>query len=150
MLPNRPIFIVDDDDGHAHLIELNLRQSGVGNPFQRFSGGREVLDEMFGAPGAPRVPALMLLDLNMPGVDGHEVLETIRRHAISDVLPIIVLTTTDEQAEIDLCYQLGCNLYVTKPVHYEDFTRVVRLLGALIQSVKLPSGRFALRAEALT
>ena len=150
------IVLIEDDDGHATLVERNLRRSGVSNGFLRFRDGQEALDYFFGAPGADTLAVstypsreelanfVVLLDLRMPRVDGFEVLRRLKADPVTASVPVIVLTTTDDPREIERCYELGCNVYITKPVEYDAFIEAVRRLGFFLQVVKLPPGhRFA-------
>lgn len=138
-----PIFIVDDDDGHAWLIESRLRESGIANPILRHSNGHEVMEALFGATRAEEMPVLIMLDLNMPGLSGRKVLERIRATPATRTIPIVVLTTTANPLEIRACYELGCNFYLTKPVEYAEFVRVIRLLGLMFQIIRLPEPAIA-------
>jgi CheY-like chemotaxis protein len=148
------IVLVEDDDGHATLVERNLRRAGISNGFVRFADGQEALDYFFGeppasaphhAPGRPSRDALanyvVLLDLKMPRVDGFEVLRRLKDTPSTSSMPVIVLTTTDDPREIERCYELGCNVYITKPVEYDAFIEAVRRLGFFLQVVKLPPGQ---------
>jgi CheY-like chemotaxis protein len=83
---------------------------------------------------------VILLDLKMPRIDGLEVLRRLKADRRTAALPVIVLTTTDDPREIERCYELGCNVYVTKPVEYDAFIEAVRRLGFFLQVVKLPAG----------
>lgn len=137
------IILVEDDDGHALLVEKNLRRAGVKNPFLRLCDGQEALDYFFPPADAPNFTAvcentIVLLDINMPKIDGVEVLRQLKAHPTTASLPIIMLTTTDDPREIARCYELGCNVYVTKPVEYGAFVEAVRRLGFFLQIVKLP------------
>jgi CheY-like chemotaxis protein len=137
---NVTILMVEDDEGHARLIEKNLRRAGISNLITHFSSGREVLDHFFGPAGmAERVEqSLVLLDLNLPEVSGYEVLERLKGDERTRMIPVIILTTTDNPREIDRCYELGCNVYVTKPVDYDNFAEAIRKLGLVLAVVKLP------------
>ena len=81
---------------------------------------------------------LLLLDIKMPRVDGVEVLRQVRADPKTATLPVIMLTTTDDPREIDRCYQLGCNVYVTKPVDYQAFVEAIKRLGLFLQVVAVP------------
>jgi CheY-like chemotaxis protein len=83
----------------------------------------------------------VLLDLKMPRVDGFEVLRRLKDSPSTAAVPVIVLTTTDDPREIERCYELGCNVYITKPVEYDAFIEAVRRLGFFLQVVKLPPGQ---------
>lgn len=161
------IVLIEDDDGHATLVERNLRRAGISNGFVRFRDGQQALDYFFGvqpadadadvdagsdaASGSPasamaNVPPtrehltniVVLLDLKMPRVDGFEVLRRLKASPGTAAVPVIVLTTTDDPREIERCYELGCNVYVCKPVQYDAFIEAVRRLGFFLQVVKLP------------
>lgn len=146
------IVLIEDDDGHATLVERNLRRAGISNSFMRFADGQEALDYFFGDPPsespAGKYPArqnltnfVVLLDLKMPRVDGFEVLRRLKEAPSTAAVPVIVLTTTDDPREIERCYELGCNVYITKPVEYDAFIEAVRRLGFFLQVVKLPPGQ---------
>lgn len=153
------IVLIEDDDGHATLVERNLRRSGISNGFLRFRDGQEALDYFFGTPGDnpaahanwPSRDALgnfvVLLDLRMPRVDGFEVLRRLKAEPATASVPVIVLTTTDDPREIERCYELGCNVYITKPVEYDAFIEAVRRLGFFLQVVKLPPGHRFVQAR---
>jgi CheY-like chemotaxis protein len=136
------ILLADDDDGHASLVERNLRRAGVLNRVIRVQNGRQALDYIFarGEYEGEAVPAslVVLLDINMPEVDGIEVLRQLKSNAATSQLPVIMLTTTDDPREIERCYQLGCNIYITKPVDYEEFIEAIRRLGLFLQVVNVP------------
>lgn len=139
-----PITIVyaEDDDGHAALIERNLRRAGLSNGFVRLRDGQEALDYFRGDASClgngNRSTCVLLLDIKMPRVDGIEVLRQLKSDAATASLPIIMLTTTDDPRDIQRCYALGCNVYVTKPVEYEPFVDAIKRLGFFLQVVKLP------------
>ena len=120
------ILLAEDDLGHACLIEKNLRRSNIVNQIIHVSDGQQAVDfllrqgEFEGRPHPENL--LVMLDLNMPVLDGYQVLERIKNEESTKRIPIIVLTTTDDRREVTRCYDLGCNVYVTKPVDYEQFT----------------------------
>ncbi|MDR3401104.1 MAG: response regulator [Chthoniobacter sp.] len=136
------ILITDDDDGHAFLIEDNLRRSGVNVPFLRFSDGQEVLDFLFGRTTEPTFehnrPYLLLLDIRMPKVDGVTVLRQIKAEPSLRKLPVIIVTTTDDPREVDRCHELGCNVYMQKPVSYDGFAAAISKLGQFVSLLQLP------------
>jgi CheY-like chemotaxis protein len=137
---NRPedivIVLAEDDPGHARLIEKNLR-SGITNKFVRFSNGKEALDYLRSQEGATQ-QHLLLLDLNMPVMDGYQVLWHLKADPRTALIPVIVLTTTDDPAEIKRCYELGCNAYVVKSADYEQFTETMRRLGLFLTIARMP------------
>jgi len=136
------IILAEDDDGHATLIQRNLERAGLANGFLRLKDGQEAL-EFFRGEGAyagrPLDPSvLLLLDINMPRVDGVEVLRALKADPRTAVIPVIMLTTTDDPREVQRCYQLGCSVYVTKPVDYQSFIDAVKRLGLFLQVVQVP------------
>ena len=139
------IVVVEDDDGHATLIERNLRRAGLTNPVVRLRDGQEAIDYFFSGTGTPDAPnaadSVLLLDINMPRVDGINVLRRLKADARTARVPTIVLTTTDDPREIERCYQLGCNVYITKPVEYDAFMEAIRRLGFFLQIVRIASNR---------
>lgn len=135
------IVLAEDDDGHASLVQRNLERAGLVNGFTRVSDGQELLDFLF-APQtqeAESLPSLViLLDINMPRIDGIEALRQIKADPRTQRIPVIMLTTTDDPREVDRCYELGCNVYITKPVEYEGFIDAIRRLGMFLQIVRQP------------
>ena len=136
------ILLAEDDDGHASLIQRNLERAGLSNGFHRVKDGQEALDYMQGTgPYEGRVVntnVLLLLDINMPRVDGVEVLRQLKGNPATAAVPIIMLTTTDDPREVERCYGLGCNVYITKPVDYDGFINAIRQLGLFLQVVRVP------------
>lgn len=136
------IILAEDDDGHATLVQRNLERSGLVNGFTRLRDGQETIDYLFAQgvfAGQTRPEqVLLLLDINMPKLDGIEVLKKLREDPRTEMLPVIMLTTTDDPREIQRCYQLGCNVYVTKPVDYQAFVEAIRRLGLFLQVVAVP------------
>ena len=136
------MLIAEDDMGHAALIQKNLRRSGIKNEFIHFRDGGEVLDFLFKrTPEAQRVngiPYLLLLDINMPGIDGIEVLKQVKEDAKLRKMPVIMLTTTDDPREVEKCHKLGCNSYVAKPVDYDQFVEAILQLGLFLMVMKVP------------
>ncbi|MFZ2407512.1 MAG: response regulator, partial [Methylobacter sp.] len=127
------IIIVEDDPGHSTLIEKNLRRGGLENPIIAFENGQQALDYLTGQGdfvGYPPInQCILLLDLNMPVMTGVELLRILKQDNKLREIPVIILTSTDDQREIDECYSLGCNLYVPKPVEFDRFSEAVRKLG---------------------
>ena len=134
------IVMIEDDDGHARLIERNIRRAGVTNEIIHFSDGATTYTyfNQLKAQPADVTPIVVLLDLNLPDVSGIEILEYLKNDGHLKVTPVIVLTTTDDQAEIQRCYDLGCNVYITKPVDYQQFATAIRQLGLFFSVIKVP------------
>jgi CheY-like chemotaxis protein len=138
------ILLVEDDPGHTRLIEKNLRRANIKNEIAFATNGQEALDYLFCEGGyAGNTSAshlLVLLDLNMPVLDGYQVLERMKKDERTKRIPVVILTTTDDTREVARCYELGCNVYVTKPVDYEQFCEAIRKLGLFLLVVTLPDG----------
>jgi CheY-like chemotaxis protein len=136
------IVLVEDDDGHANLVERNLQRAGLANGIHRLKDGQEALDYVqgkgahAGRPGPH--PMLLLLDIKMPRVDGVEVLRQLKSDPQTALVPIIMLTTTDDPREIQRCYELGCSVYISKPVDYQAFVEAINRLGLFLQVVRVP------------
>ncbi len=127
------IIIAEDNIGHFVLTKRYLRSLGLCNEIMRLADGREVLDFFYAESASPRMDHgkqyVLMLDIRMPGVDGIEVLETIRSEEKLDDLPVIMLTTTDNSHEIERCYKLGCSAYIVKPVKYNTYIDAMRKVG---------------------
>ena len=137
------IVMVEDDEGHARLIEKNIRRAGVNNPISPFKNGTDAVTYLFGKDGSGLAskgkPLLVLLDLNLPDMTGVEILGRIKSNEHLKRVPVVVLTTTDDALEIQRCYDLGCNVYITKPVNYDSFANAIRQLGLFFSVIQVPS-----------
>ncbi len=135
------VIISEDDPGHAELIREALEDSGIHNEILHFPDGQvtwEYLQEQSTRdPENNKHALLVLLDINMPRMNGVEVLRNIKEHAKLKSIPVIMLTTTDDPREIEQCYELGCNVYITKPVDYDRFSDTLKRLGLFMQIIKL-------------
>ena len=136
------IIMVEDDEGHARLIEKNIRRAGVTNEIVPFRDGTSALAYLLGEDGTGASnlgrPLLILLDLNLPDMTGVDILKIVKENEALKRTPVIVLTTTDDQREIQRCYDLGCNVYITKPVNYEGFANAIRQLGLFFSVIQVP------------
>jgi CheY-like chemotaxis protein len=93
---------------------------------------------LFGPARPDGQPILVLLDLNLPDMSGLDILARLKEHEELRRMPVIVLTTTDDQREIQRCYELGCNVYITKPVNYDTFAQAIRQLGLFLAVIQVP------------
>jgi CheY-like chemotaxis protein len=134
--------MIEDDEGHARLIEKNIRRAGVNNQIIPFTSGTEAITYLMGADGSGEVSAgrhlLVLLDLNLPDMTGVDILERVKTNQHTKRSPVVVLTTTDDEREIQRCYDLGANVYITKPVDYDNFANAIRQLGLFFSVMKVP------------
>jgi CheY-like chemotaxis protein len=137
------IVMIEDDEGHARLIERNIRRSGVNNEIVPFTDGTSAVNYLFGKDGSglerKGQALLILLDLNLPDMTGIEILRQVKENKYLKCAPVVVLTTTDDSQEIKRCYEFGCNVYITKPVNYESFANAIRQLGLFFSVIQVPS-----------
>lgn len=136
------IVMIEDDEGHARLIEKNIRRAGVNNPVLPFTNGTAALDFVLGPDRSGETSSgkqmLILLDLNLPDMTGVDILEKVKTNPHTRRTPVVVLTTTDDDREIRRCYDLGANVYITKPVDYENFANAIRQLGLFFSVIQVP------------
>jgi CheY-like chemotaxis protein len=134
------IVMIEDDEGHARLIEKNIRRAGISNEIHHFLDGTSAIEFLTNDPAGPThgAPVMVLLDLNLPDMSGTAILERIKGHERLHRTPVVVLTTTDDKIEIQRCYDLGCNVYITKPVNYESFAEAIRQLGLFLAVIQVP------------
>ena len=130
---SKRMLIVDDSANDVELTLLALEKFHFSNPVDVVRDGAEALDYLFCrdafAGREPGNPALILLDIKMPKVDGLEVLRQIRGNPLLKMIPVVMLTSSKEQRDIIEGYHLGVNAYVVKPVDFAQFTEAVRQLG---------------------
>lgn len=138
------ILMVDDSSSDVKLAQVALREARVRNTLRTAKDGVEALAflrQEGDFAGVPR-PDLILLDLNMPRMDGRELLAILKADADLRVIPVVVLTTSDAEDDIVRSYELHANAYVTKPLGIEQFIRAVKAVeGFWLEFVRLPPGR---------
>lgn len=138
-----PILLVDDDPDAVELTLLAFRRHGILNEIAVARDGAEALEQLFGAdgrePGA--LPAIVILDLNLPKVMGIDVLKRIRATPRTATLPVVVLTTSLEERDVLASWSNGCNAYVQKPVSFDKFLTAASTLGMfwLMLNVRPPA-----------
>src|SRR6185369_2622897 len=128
------ILVVDDDPGDRLLIEKAMKESGVRNRVDFLQDGQELVDHLMDRlkPSVPEggrgLPDLILLDLNMPRLDGHEALKLVKRHSILKEIPVLIFTNSRSSEDILDSYKEGANTFLTKPF---DYPGLVKLMGLL-------------------
>lgn len=141
---NTTIMVVDDSPEDFETIKRAFRAAGLMNPIRHCDGGDMALDYLHGRgefadQNAAPLPGIILLDLNMPGTDGREVLQEIKAHQSLRRIPVIVLTTSDDERDVSACYESGANSYVKKPVDINGFfVAVARLRDFWFEIAVLP------------
>jgi CheY-like chemotaxis protein len=143
---SKRILLVEDNPDDEVLTIRALSKSNVANEVVVARDGAEALDLLFAkasaAPGEPsQLPALVLLDLKLPKVDGLEVLRRIRSDERTSLLPVVILTSSDEERDMVQGYRLGANSYVRKPVDFVEFSEAVRQVGLYWLLVNEPAPR---------
>ena len=125
-----PILLVEDNPDDEALTRRAFDRSNVVNSLDVVRDGQEALDYLFGnGEPAKAAPALILLDLKLPKVDGLEVLKRIRAHDRTKLIPVVILTSSREETDLVAGYGNGANSYVRKPVDFDQFSESVRQLG---------------------
>ena len=127
-MTKRPILLVDDNPSDIKLAQRAFEKCKIGNELVVAEDGQAALDCLFGEPSR-ELPAVVLLDLKLPRVEGLEVLRQIRENKRTRLLPVVVLTTSTEERDLINSYSLGANSYVRKPVNFEEFLAVIARLG---------------------
>jgi CheY-like chemotaxis protein len=121
------ILLVEDDPDHELLTIRALKKSNIANEVRVARDGEEAISLLFGEDAI--LPQVILLDLKLPKVDGLEVLRRIRSGETTRFLPVVILTSSDEERDVVRSYQLGVNSYIRKPVSFSDFAEATRQLG---------------------
>lgn len=126
-----PILLVEDNDDDAELTVMAFQEANISNPIVRVSDGVEALDYLHGSAVEPAhaLPVVVLLDLKLPRLNGLEVLKTIRTNEATRHLPVVILTSSDEERDRMAAYKEFANSYVRKPVDYDQFVSASRGLG---------------------
>ncbi|MDM9619036.1 two-component system response regulator [Rhizobium sp. AC44/96] len=132
----QPILIVEDSEDDFEATIRAFKRANLKNPVQWAASGHEALDIL---EKTPTRPGLILLDLNMPGLDGRKTLEAIKSNANWRKIPVVILTTSDDERDIEGCYALGANTYVQKPVDLDGlFAAIQRLKEYWFEIAILP------------
>src|SRR5215475_2966663 len=144
-----PIMLIEDNQDHEILTLRALRKHNILNEVVVAHDGAEALDILFNNGNEPIVPQLILLDLKLPKVDGLEVLKRLRSEARTRLLPVVVLTSSDEEQDLLNSYEFGANSYIRKPVDFDDFVEATRQLGLywLVLNEAPPSSLFGRKQD---
>jgi CheY-like chemotaxis protein len=147
MIGNRtqPLLIVEDSDEDYACFERIISRLSIFHTIYRCTSGDDALDFLRRTGNytdrsqAPR-PGMILLDLNLPGTDGREVLEEIKQDALLKMIPVVVFTTSDNPTDVDVCYRCGANGYVVKPIDIHNLTKTVQVIADYwLEANRLPS-----------
>ena len=147
MVSQTILLLVEDDDAHAILISRMIEKTGVANKIYRVDDGEEALDYIFhrgnyaAKESSPR-PDLVLLDLRLPKLDGHEVLIAIKQSEKLKSIPVVVLSTSENESDISKAYRNQANSYLVKPMGFGEFSELIRELGSywLVRNRRLVNG----------
>ncbi|PIZ04898.1 MAG: two-component system response regulator [Gammaproteobacteria bacterium CG_4_10_14_0_8_um_filter_38_16] len=141
---NHVILIVEDSDEDFYAADRAFKNAGIANNVYRCIDGEDALNYLYqrekytDSEIAPK-PTLILLDLNLPKINGKNVLSEIKKNPALSQIPVVILTTSDNEMDIESCYELGANSYIKKPVEFDDFMKVVKeLKNYWLEIVLLP------------
>lgn len=131
--PDQPILIVEDSEEDFQATLRAFKKAGLANPFYRCENGDDALDYLFhrnafSNPESSPLPGVILLDLNLPGTDGREVLSVIKSDPTLKKIPVIILTTSSYEKDIESCYEAGASSYIVKPVGLDGFIQAIQRL----------------------
>ena len=128
---DEPVLIAEDSDEDFEALKRLMKRMAVQNPIYRCTDGDEVLDFIYqegeyeNSSSAPR-PSIILLDLNLPGIDGRDILDRLKHDRNFKEIPIVVFTTSSNPRDIDLCYDMGANGYLIKPMDSDELKRTIK------------------------
>ncbi|TKR30150.1 response regulator [Luteimonas gilva] len=133
-MSDKDILLIEDNLDDVELTRIAFTEAGIAHRLMVVSDGAAALDYLFArgqyADRDPlELPSIILLDLNLPKVDGREVLQAIRDNLVTKTLPVVVLTTSAEPFDVEASYALGANSYIQKPVDFEQFVGAVKQIG---------------------
>lgn len=131
---NKSILLVEDNPDDVELTLRAFKQNNISNPIIVVKDGAEALDYLFGKGmyaqrDAQQMPMLILLDLKLPKIDGREVLKAIRQNESTKLIPVVILTSSSQEDDVAMGYNLGANSYVRKPVDFREFVNAIQAIG---------------------
>ena len=146
--PNLPtILMVEDNEDDYEATTKAFELAQIANPVQWCKNGKDALDYLkhqgkYGAAPVPALPALILLDLNMPGLDGRKTLALVKQDPHLRKIPVVILTTSADENDIEKCYALGASSYIQKPVDFEALVRAAKSIKSYwLETALLPKTR---------
>ncbi|TFI54407.1 response regulator [Mastigocladus laminosus UU774] len=126
---NEPLLVVEDSNEDFRILQRLMRRMAVQNPIHRCTSGDEVLDYLYkegkNIDGLSR-PSVILLDLNLPGIDGRDILEQLKQDKTFREIPIVIFTTSSNPKDIEFCYQKGANGYLVKPMDVQELQKTIQ------------------------
>jgi CheY-like chemotaxis protein len=140
---DKPLLVIEDSDEDFEILKIFIEEMGIPHPIQRCATGDSALD-FFYPPGAyetaPNIvwPSVILLDLNLPGIDGREVLDVLKADQQFKEIPIVVFTTSSDPQDIHQCYQKGANGYLVKPVSTDELEKTIQTFAEFWLDVNVP------------
>jgi CheY-like chemotaxis protein len=143
-LPCRPILVIEDSDDDFKVLERSFRAAHVELVLERLTTGRQIAEYLQSVSNMPsaRYPLLILLDLNLPGADGKEVLQEVRCHPELCTVPVVIVTSSTQPVDIETCYKRGASGYLVKPLELERFESMIQNLADYwLRCVELPPRR---------
>jgi CheY-like chemotaxis protein len=140
------IVLVEDNPNDAELITRSLKKHHLANKIVLLKDGAEALDFLFAkresnGQGSPLAPRVVLLDIKLPKVDGLEVLRQMKADERTREIPVVILTSSNQERDVATAYALGVNSFVTKPIKFDEFAKVVAELGMYWLMVNVPPVR---------
>ncbi|RAM52235.1 MAG: response regulator [Hapalosiphonaceae cyanobacterium JJU2] len=126
---SEPLLVVEDSNEDFRILQRLMRRMAVQNPIHRCTSGDEVLDYLYqegkNIDGLSR-PSVILLDLNLPGIDGRDILEQLKQDKTFREIPIVIFTTSSNPKDIEFCYQKGANGYLVKPMDVQELQKTIQ------------------------
>ncbi|MDR6990115.1 response regulator [Luteimonas sp. 3794] len=144
-MSDHTILLIEDNPDDAELTRIAFAEAAIDSQLVVVGDGAEALDYLFAqgtyaARDAADLPSIVLLDLNLPKLDGREVLQALRANPATRGLPVVVLTTSTEPFDVEASYALGVNSYIRKPVDFKQFVEVVKQIGLYWLVLNHPRG----------
>ncbi|MDZ7959447.1 MAG: response regulator [Aulosira sp. DedQUE10] len=140
---HEPLLVVEDSNEDFKMLQRLMRRMAVQNPIYRCTNGDEVLDLLYKEGSNENSPlgikpSVILLDLNLPGIDGRDILERLKQDTSFKEIPIVVFTTSSNPKDIELCYQKGANGYLVKPMDAQELQKTIQAFVAYWLEVNTP------------